>query len=238
MKQKQNHRFVNQSCLTLLLAALVLPGFAQEPTAAERVANLKAIMAASQAALRQYEWIETTVVTLKGEEKFRKQERCYYGADGGLAKTQLSATPPPERRRGLLGRIAEHERAEVKDYMEQAFALMKNYVPPKPDKIQAAKDAGKISVTIVDPGKRVRVNLADFYKPGDSLGAEIGLTNNRLLGVTVKSYMEDAQDAVDLQTNYATLDDGTSYVKTITLSAPREQVQVAVENSGYRKTGN
>ena len=66
----------HQSCLTLLLAAFALPAIAQQPTVAERAAMLKATMAASEAVLKQYEWIQTTVVSLKGDEKSRKQERC------------------------------------------------------------------------------------------------------------------------------------------------------------------
>jgi hypothetical protein len=35
----------------------------------DRVAALKQFMAASQKQLRQYEWIETTIISMKGEEK-------------------------------------------------------------------------------------------------------------------------------------------------------------------------
>jgi hypothetical protein len=52
------------------------------PTAQERVAALKQSMQESQTKLRQYEWTETTIISLKGEEKNRTQKRCYYGADG------------------------------------------------------------------------------------------------------------------------------------------------------------
>ena len=65
---------------------------AQQPSVPERVAELKAALAASQASLRQYEWMETTVTSLKGEEKSRKQQRCYYGADGVLQKVAVSAS--------------------------------------------------------------------------------------------------------------------------------------------------
>ena len=47
---------------------------AQQPTTQERVLALKASLAASKALLKQYQWVETTVVTLKGEEKSRKQQ--------------------------------------------------------------------------------------------------------------------------------------------------------------------
>jgi hypothetical protein len=34
------------------------------------------------------------------------------------------------------------------------------------------------------------------------------------------------------------LNDGTTYASDITLDAPKKQVNVAVGNTGYRKTGN
>ena len=52
---------------------------AQTQTVDQRVAAIKQSLAQSQAALKAYEWIETTAVSLKGEEKSRTQNRCYYG---------------------------------------------------------------------------------------------------------------------------------------------------------------
>ena len=142
-------------------------GIAQQPSVPERVAALKATMEASKIILKQYEWIETTVVSLKGEEKSRKQERCYYGADGGVTKVPVGIAPEPEKkRRGLRGRIAENKKEELTDYMKSAVALVKTYVPPNPAKIQAAKDAGKVTLEVLEPGKRVRLNFRDYEKAG------------------------------------------------------------------------
>src|SRR5262245_39018523 len=110
MKASRQIQIPQAVCVALLLVKLALPSFAQQMSPAERAAVLKATMAASQAVLRQYEWIETTVVSLKGEEKSRKQQRCYYGADGGLQKVQVGDTPAAEKKRGLRGRIAEKKK--------------------------------------------------------------------------------------------------------------------------------
>lgn len=229
-------RFSKQTCLSLVLAAFALPALAQQPTPAERAAMLKATMAASQAVLRQYEWIETTVISLNGEEKSRKQERCYYGADGGLQKVEISASPAPEKKRGLRGRIAERKKEELTDYMKSAVALVKTYVPPAPAKIQAAKDAGKVSIEVLDPGKRARLNFRNYEKPGDNLGVEVDLASNRPLGVKVSTYLDDASDGVTLDVRMAQLDEGTTYPADITLSAKAKNLTVTVKNSGYRKT--
>lgn len=235
MKRNQNLKLAQQTCLTVLLAALALPGLAQQPSAAERAAMLKATMEASQIILRQYEWIETTVVSLKGEEKSRKQERCYYGADGKLQKVTLNQSAPPPKKRGLRGRIAEDKREEMTDYMKSAVALVKAYVPPSPAKIQAAKQAGKVSIDMLDPGRRARLNFRDYEKPGDNLGVEVDLTSNRPLGVKVSSYLDDAKDAVTLDVRMGQLNDGTTYPSDITLDAKAKELTVTVQNSGYRK---
>jgi hypothetical protein len=145
---------------------------APQPSLQERVAYLKATFAASQAALRQYEWIETTVVSVNGEQKSSKQQRCYYGADGALQKVLIEASPPPASKPGLRGRIIANKKAELTEYMQNAVSLVKSYVPPDPAKLQAAKDAGKVSIQVLEPGKRAQLNFHDYQKPGDNLHVE------------------------------------------------------------------
>ena len=64
---------------------------------------------------------------------------------------------------------------------------------------------------------------------------EVDLTSNRLLGLTVKTHLDSAKDAVDLQARMGTLADGATYADSITLNAPARKVTVKVDNSGYRK---
>ena len=90
---------------TWLVASLLAAGgvaIAQETTPEEPVAALKQSLAENQARLRQYEWVETTAVSLKGEEKSRTQKRCYYGADGKVQKTVI-AEPAQEANQGRRG---------------------------------------------------------------------------------------------------------------------------------------
>jgi hypothetical protein len=89
-----------------LIVGLALVNSLQAPGARERVAALKQSLQHSQAQLRKYEWVETTIVSLKGDEKSRKQNRCYYGVDGKLQKVPVGSGPaqssqPRGRLRGL-----------------------------------------------------------------------------------------------------------------------------------------
>ena len=68
----------------------------------DKVAALTQSIAANQKQLRQYTWVETTVVSMKGEEKSRVQKQCFYGPDGKIQKQQLSAPPPQEPAPGGL----------------------------------------------------------------------------------------------------------------------------------------
>jgi hypothetical protein len=222
-------------CVTLLFApAIVRP---QTSEVQQRVAALKRSMAQDQQKIRQYEWVETTVVSVKGEEKSRKEQQCYYGADGALQKVPLSAAPPPEETRGLRGRVVAKKKEEIADYLAQAMSLMKTYVPPDPAKIQAAKDAGNVDMALPGGGKGVRFNFHNYAKPGDLLTVEIDPASNRLSELTVATYIDDPKDAVTLDVRFSSLQDGTGYPAAETLVAKAKNLSVNITNSGYRKAG-
>jgi hypothetical protein len=210
----------------------------QQLTPAERADALKASMAASQAALRHYQWIESTTVSLNGEVKSSVEKRCYYGADGVLQKVEVSAAPQAAPPRGIRGRIVENKKAELTDYMQVAVALVKSYVPPDPAKMQAVKDAGGVSMQPMPSGQVVKLIFQNYEKPGDSLNFEINLANNHPTGLNINTYLDQPSDAVTLNVVMSGLNDGTIYASDITLDAPAKHINVVVRNSGYQLTGN
>ena len=207
------------------------------PTPQQRVAMLKQWLQASQAQLRTYEWVETTVITKGGEEKSRKQNTVYYGADGKLQKVPVAGGSegksggPPGR---LLKKAAENKKEEMVDYMEQAVALMHSYVPPDPNRIQQAVNNGKLSVT---PGQRVRLDFRDYLKSGDLLSVEIEAPTNRLIGMAVTSYLDTPKDEVRMNIGMGVLPDGTLFTSRTTLDAVAKGVAVTIENTGHRHKG-
>ena len=83
------------SAIAIGIVAALMPGAAQTPPSPDQlVAALKQNLAEGQKKLRQYQWIETTAISLKGEEKSRKQQRVYYGADGKLTKVPMGEPKP------------------------------------------------------------------------------------------------------------------------------------------------
>jgi hypothetical protein len=234
---KSRSRFAVAACsITLLLTPAII--MSQPPEVQQRVMALKQKVAQDQQTIRQYEWIETTVISLKGEEKSSKQQRCYYGADGVLQKVTVDASPPPSKKRGVRGRVIEKKKEELTDYMQQAVALVKTYVPPDPARIQAVKDAGKVSLDLPGGGHGARLNFRDYAKPGDALTVEVDAASNRVMGLTVATYLDDAKDAVTLDVRFSSLQDGTGYPATEVLVAKAKNLSVNVTNSGYRNAGH
>jgi hypothetical protein len=100
------------------------------PSPDQMVATLKQNLAESQKRLRQYEWVETTTISLKGEQKSSKQQRVYYGADGKLTKIPIGEPPAQAAAQGggrggrgggrLKEKVVENKKDEMAEYMEKA----------------------------------------------------------------------------------------------------------------------
>jgi hypothetical protein len=79
-------------------------GAQQPPTAAagqpDPVAALKQSIGEGTKKIARYEWVETIIIKLKGEEKGRKLNRCYYGADGKVQKIPIDQPAPQAQEQG------------------------------------------------------------------------------------------------------------------------------------------
>jgi hypothetical protein len=243
-----DRRILFASLLTAVVAALSAAAAAAQtaPTPDDRVAALKQSLAENQARLRGYEWVETTIISLKGDEKARTQKRCYYGADGKVQKVAIEDAAKAEAASGGGGRggrggggrvktkIVENKKDDMQEYMQRAGALIQQYVPPQPDRIQKVKDSGKLSIT---PGEQgvIRLALPEYVQAGDLLTIDINAAAKAIAAVNVATYLDKPEDAVTLDVKFATLPDGTSYTSQTTLDAKAKNIRVVVQDSGYRK---
>ena len=212
------------------------PAGAQEPVAA-----LKQSLQQGQTLIRQYEWIETTIISLKGEEKARKQHRCYYGADGKVQKVAIGDPAPPQQadsgggRRGgrLKQQIVENKKDEMQEYMARAVGLVHKYVPPQPAQIQAAKDAGRVAVS-PQAGGRAQIAITQYLQPGDTLTIDLDAAGSRLLGLGVNTYLDTPDDPVTLAVQMGGLPDGAAFAAQTTLEAKAKNIRVVIQNTGHR----
>jgi hypothetical protein len=173
---------------------------------------------------------------VNGDEKSRKQQQCYYGADGKVQKIEISQSAPEAAPRGpFRRRMAERKKEEMTDYMQEAVSLVRQYVPPDQARLQAAKDAGNVSLQILEPGRRVRLTFRNYVKFGDSFSFDVNLANNRPTAGNVSSTLDSDQSSISLALQFGTLDSNATYVSRAVLNAPDKNLTVTVENSGYRK---
>ena len=227
----------------VLLGSFACAAVAQEAAPAaqpeDRVTALKASFVASKTALKQYEWIETTALSLGGEEKVRQQYRCYYGAEGALQKVPVAADAKEEKKRGLRGKAIESKKAELQASLKEAVALLHQYAPPDPAKIQAAKDAGNVSVSIPSADGTVKLTIKNYLKAGDEVTVDIDSAKNTVKGMAVSSYVGDAapkeKSPVAARVSYGALPDGTLYPAKEGLEISAQKLKVDVQNSGYKK---
>ena len=201
----------------------------------DKVAALTQSIAANQKQLRQYMWVETTVVSMKGEEKSRVQKQCSYGPDGKIQKRELSAPPPQDPAPGgLKGKAIAKKKEEITATMNQAVALVQSYVPPDSQRIQATKAAGNLAVS-PSAQDSVRLDLRNYLKSGDTFSLVLDTTHNALQTVSVKSYLASEKEAVTLDVTFARLRDGLSYPGNVVLSVPEQKIQVVIQNANYQR---
>jgi hypothetical protein len=239
--------------VVLALTGLSAPARAQsdtaEPTGKQQVvAAIKEAAAKNQAALKQYTWTETTKISLKGEVKKQEQNQCQYGPDGKVQKTpiQSAADSQPQQESGDGGRrggavkkaIIEKKVDDMKEYMQKVGALVKEYVPPQGQQIQAAQAAGNVSVQPPSAGIAA-VTIKNYEKQGDSVTLGFDTAAKQLHSYNVDSYLgnDPKDDPVTLAVTFANLPDGTHYAQQTVVNAPAKKIEVDTTNSDYKKLG-
>jgi hypothetical protein len=214
---------------------VAVPTRPQNPELQQKLGAVKQSIAENQQKLRQYQWIETTQLTLKGDAKAPTKNSCLYGPDGQVQKTPIG--PPPEQPSGgrMKQKIIAKKKEEMKDYMQDVKAVLSMYVPPNPQKMQAAYQAGKLSLNPV-PGA-MNLVFTDYAQPGDKMTLTFDTAAKKISSLSINTYMGQEKDAVTLQVHMGNLPDGTNYVEQTVLNATAKQLVVTTTNSDYQKLG-
>jgi hypothetical protein len=230
--------------LTLLSAAAALIVFLRpnvraarqaSPELQEKLAAVKQSAAENQQKLHQYQWTETTQLTLKGEPKPPTQSMCQYGPDGKIQKTPIGPPPQPPSGGRMKQRVIEKKKEEMKDYMGQVKSLLSMYVPPDPQRMQQAFQAGKASLN--PAAGSGQIVFKDYALPGDQMTISFNPAEKKISSVNVNTYMDDPKDTVTLAVRFANLPDGTNYAQQTVLGASAKKLQVTTTNSDYHAAG-
>lgn len=227
---------MKRSIIAVALLAFTLvawrPAGAQDMQ--QKIAAAKQAAARNQQALRSYSWLEKTELSFKGELKSTKVEACRYGPNGKVEKTPVVEPPPPEEKRGLKGRIVAKKTEEMKGELEAAAALVQQYVPPDPDKMQVVMNAFTASVSQSGPAAMV-VKFPGYEKAGDSLSLTLDSAAKSLLQIDVATWLDDPSKPVTLRVSMERLPDGTNCTGMVVLGIPASQIEVRVTKSNYQR---
>jgi hypothetical protein len=218
-----------------VLLASTLPAVGQNPELQQKLAAVKQAAAMNKQELRQYQWTETTQITLKGDPKPASQKLCQYGPDGQVQKTPIG--PPPQQPSGgrMKQRVVAKKKEEMMDYMEDVKGVLAMYVPPDPQKMQQAFQAGKVSMN--PAGGAVNLIFTDYAQPGDRMTLTFDTNTKKITSLSVNTYMGQAKDAVTLQVQMATVPGGPNYAQQTVLNATAKELVVTTTNSNYQKLG-
>ena len=219
----------------VLTLAGTMPLIGQNAMLQEKLAAVKQSVAENKQRLQQYQWIETTQLTLKGDAKPASQSLCQYGPDGKVQKTPVSPPPPPPSGGRLKQKVIANKKAEMQDYMGDVKSLLAMYVPPDPQKMEQAYQAGKASLN--PAGDVLNLVFKDYAQPGDQMTLSFNTATKKIASLSVNTYMGQSKDAVTLQVQMASLPDGTNYVQQNVLTATAKQLVVTTTNSNYQKRG-
>jgi len=228
--------------IAAVLLAAIVPATAQMGGGSggelqERIAAVKQSIAENQQKLHQYQWTETTQLTLKGEAKPPKTSLCQYGPDGTVQKTPVGTPPPPPSGGKMKQRIVEKKKEEMQDYMGQVKTLLAMYVPPDPQKMAQALQAGNASLNPRPEAQEVGLVFKNYAQAGDQMTLLFDKATRKISSLNVNTYMDDPKDVVTLAVQMASLPDGTNYVQQTVLDATAKKLQVTTTNSNYQKLG-
>ncbi len=223
--------------LTAIVPAIAQAGAGAGADLQQKVAAVKQSVAENQQKLHQYQWTETTQLTLKGDAKPPSQSACQYGPDGKVQKTPLSAPPPPPSGGKMKQKVIANKKEEMQDYMGQVKTLLALYVPPDPQRMQQALQSGKASLVPNPSSGVVQIAFKDYAQAGDQFTISFNGAAKKISSVNVNTYLDDPKDTVTLAVQFASLPDGTNYVQKTVLDATAKKLVVTTTNSNYTAVG-
>jgi len=226
---------IGKCSMVLFALAFVagLPAVAQNVELEQKLAAVKQAAAENKQRLQQYQWTETTQLTLKGDPKPSSEKLCQYGPDGQVQKTPIG--PPPQQPSGgrLKQRVIEKKKGELQEYMEEVKGVLSMYVPPEGQRMQQAYQSGNLALN--PAGGVLNLIFRNYAQPGDQMTLTFDPGTKKITALSVNTYMGETKDVVTLQVQMASLPDSTNYAQQTILNATAKQLVVTTTNSNYQK---
>jgi hypothetical protein len=197
-------------------------------------ALVRAEIASSAQALRQYTWTEQTEVSVDGSVKSVRAFSCQYDASGKIVKTPLDTGKETGKAAATSRRPLVRGKADMQDYIERAVSRIHYYVPPEPRRIDYLLQNGHASL-----GKPANANseirFTHYFEDKDSFVFIYDSVSKLLRRATIASTLGSPKDPVTLEAVFETLPDGVNHLSSAVLNAKKKDVVVKTRNVDYRK---
>jgi hypothetical protein len=205
-----------------------------DPNVLREAAAVRAEIARSTAALRQYGWTEQTEVLVGGSVKSLDSFTCRFDASGKLLRTLLDNDKRIDSGRATSNRPTVRGKADLRDYIERSVSRIHDYAPPQPELIDHVLQNGQVSFAQTADGKSA-IRLTRYYIDGDSYVFTYDSKSKLLLSATVASSLGSPKDPVTLEAVFETLPDGVNHISSAVLTAKKKSVLVRMRNLDYHR---
>lgn len=228
-------RWIGNLLVCLSIASGLMRAQAVDANLMREATLVRAEIAQSLEALRQYTWTEQTEVLLDGSVKSTRTFTCHYDASGQLVKTPLEAGKDSGKAPATSRRPSVRAKADTRDYIERAVSRIHVYVPPQPRQIDHVLQNGQASLG-QSANANSEIRLTNYFEQKDSLVFTYDSTSKVLRSATIASTLGSPKDPVTLEAVFETLPDGVNHLSSAVLKAKKKNVVVKTRNIDYRKT--
>jgi len=158
---------------------------APDPNLLREAEAVRTALASAKAALGGYTWTEYTEVLVDGKVHSTTQFNCRYNAKGEIVRT-LKEETAPEGKPGSAtsNKPRSRSKAAKQDYIARAISLIRNYVPPNPDRITAMLQNGTASLGPSEGGKS-EIRFQRYFMAGDPMVFKYDSVSKALVHVTI-----------------------------------------------------
>jgi hypothetical protein len=147
----------------------------------------------------------------------------------------------PQQQQGNGGRLKRHivekKTDELQQYMGEVKSLLGMYVPPNPQKMQQAFQAGNVSLNPDPSAGLVDLIFKNYAQPRDQMTVAFNSSTKNISTLSVNTYMGQIKDAVTLIVNFSTLPDGTNYNEKTVLNVAAKKIVVTTTSTNFHPLG-
>jgi hypothetical protein len=221
-----------KSVAVVLLGLLVLMGVAvtaQNLLTKDELAAIEHAELKNQTKLSHYTWQETQFISVNGEAVDYRQYAAKIGANGQYQRNLVTEHTGQE---AAFEPKAKDQLSQYGPYAEQLCELANQYTSLNSERLNEADSRGELVLLRKDD--LINITIKDYLKPGDSLVMTVNQHTHRLVTVQAKSYLNDPQEAVTIQAEFAELPDGINHLATAEIGSASRHLRVKLTNWSYQ----